>query len=130
VVVVNGRTIKIGALTYTITECEEPRGSDDEKILGDISYSSERIRIEKNIPSRVKQVVLWHEIIHGILEHAGREQDEQLVQVIGYGVSQALADNPWVAALFLEEQIGKLQEVVEKAKPLRDAWTMLFGQSV
>jgi hypothetical protein len=96
----NEKTVKIGGLVYTIQECDDPRSESDEKILGDISYTYERIRIERAIPDRVKRVVLLHEIVHGVLEHAGHEQDEQLVQIIGYGLSQVLMDNQWIVDLF------------------------------
>jgi hypothetical protein len=99
----NEKTVKIGGLIYTIQECDDPRSETDEKLLGDINYTHERIRLNSNATERVKRMVLLHEIIHGILEHAARDDDEQVVQIVGKGLAQVFMDNQWIVDLFKAE---------------------------
>jgi hypothetical protein len=90
------KTIRIGGTDYTIVEKQDLRdGSTD--LNGHILYNDCEIRIESEMNPHVKWVTVWHEVIHGILVHAGLgEHEENLVTALGYGVAQVLRDNPFL----------------------------------
>lgn len=86
--------VRIGAIDYAIVR---------DATLGDTGYSGQirfhrcQIVIIDSIHETAAQQVLWHEIIHGIFQHAGiAEQPEQLMEAISNGVMQVLRDNPGI----------------------------------
>lgn len=86
--------VKIGAITYDITR---------DATLADTGYSGQirfhrcQIAIGGDMHPAAAQQVLWHEIIHGIMQQAGiNKQPESLVDAISYGVLQVLRDNPGI----------------------------------
>lgn len=91
-------TVRIGALAYAVVEVDDLEAEDGEKLLGHILHNHCEIRIDRALPDQVKVAVLWHEIIHGILEQAGvTNQKEGLVLALGYGMVELLKDNPGLA---------------------------------
>jgi len=90
--------IIIGAIAYEVIEVAE-LASEHGTLCGEISSTKCRIRIDADMAAPVKQVTLWHEIIHGILFNAGyREHDEQQIDALAYGLMQVLRDNPILRA--------------------------------
>lgn len=89
-------TIRVGGIDYTVVERVDLR--DGETWLnGHIVYNDLEIRLEEQLSPHKKWVVAWHEVLHGLLEHAAMdEHDEKLIVALGYGVTQALRDNPWL----------------------------------
>lgn len=86
--------VKIGPLTYTVVEVDELAGEESGDLMGDASYEKSRIRLERTLPPDVKQIVLWHEILHGILHNADkRDHDEEYIDIISTGIVQILQDN-------------------------------------
>ena len=69
--------------------------SDDSgiKLNGYINYQKSTIDIEKNLDKQAQEIVILHEIIHGVLDHAGQEHDEVCVDIISRGIYQVLRDN-------------------------------------
>lgn len=92
-------TVRIGVLDYQIRLVDQLRSDDDRKLLGEIDYAAGTIRLDSAMRPAFRAVVLWHEIVHGIVEQTGLEQSEGLANAIAHGVLQVLRDNPWIAPL-------------------------------
>jgi len=95
----DGTTIRIGVLDYTVRVERDPRSEDDRKLYGEIAYGEGTIRIDASAKPAFQAVVLWHELIHGLLEQAGQEQSEATCNAIAFGVVQLLRDSPNLATL-------------------------------
>jgi glutamine synthetase type III len=88
------KTVSISGVVYDIKEVDKLL--DDgrtEKLDGNIGYTQTEILFEKEASSQMKAVVLCHEVIHGLLTHAGIEHNEQLVTVLGYGICGFIQEN-------------------------------------
>ena len=62
--------------------------------LGQIDYQKCEILLNSEIPKELKDEVLCHEIVHGILMHIGYDelsQDEKFVQQLGNAINQTFA---------------------------------------
>lgn len=91
----NVSKVRIGGIVYDVLEVENLLDdSKATKINGQIKYNTTEILIEKNLSEQAKEVTLWHEIIHGIIIQASMEQEEKLIEVLGYGIFGVLQDNP------------------------------------
>jgi hypothetical protein len=91
--------IVIGPVTYDVRETPELKAatqdSDAAPMFGVIRWASGLIEIEAEQMHDRKVVTLWHEIVHGILENAGLDdQPEQVVFALGFGLVQLIRDNP------------------------------------
>lgn len=86
--------VKIGAITYDITR---DATLHDTGFNGQIRFNRCQIVIAENLHPVAAQQVLWHEIVHGIMQQAGiTKQPENIVDAIAYGVMQVLRDNPGI----------------------------------
>lgn len=86
--------VKIMATEYTVLEVEQI--DKGKRILGEIDYIEQVIKLEKGLNEDLKKEVLIHEILHGILEKLGFDDlnnDEQKVQSIASTLYQVLKDN-------------------------------------
>lgn len=89
--------VKIGGTDYQVQLVERLK---DDELYGDIDHMTSRIRINSGATAACQEVTLWHEIVHGILAHAGYEKhSEPMVIAIAYGVCQVLRDNPEITRL-------------------------------
>lgn len=106
------KRIRIGAIDYDVREVISLRNDDDERLDGQIDYVECVIRTVVSCSEQMRRVILWHEILHGILTQAGiEEQPEALIDVIAYGVTQVLRDNPVLGeAVMLERWIDEMIE--------------------
>jgi len=96
-------TIKIGPIEYNITLVSNYH-EGNECLDGQFVHSQSNIILEETLGGPARRATLWHEIIHGILIHAGyQEHDEGHVSSIAYGIMQVLADNPWIASIEKDE---------------------------
>lgn len=92
-------TVKLGPHTYNIVEVDNLRGDDGTKLDGQIEYHKLTIEIDSDTVSTYKRCVLWHELIHGMLDNAGIDSDmhdETTIDIIASGVMQVLQDNEWI----------------------------------
>jgi hypothetical protein len=81
--------IQIGPISYQVVETDIP------SICGDINTVECQIRLNKALRPDIRQVTLWHEVVHGILFAAGQtDHDEVLTDAIAHGIVQVLRDNP------------------------------------
>lgn len=88
--------IRIGGIDYTVVAQKDLRDGDT-WLNGHIVYNECEVRIEEQLTPHKQWIVAWHETLHGLLEHAGMdEHDEKFIIALGYGVAQALRDNPWL----------------------------------
>lgn len=85
--------ISIGGIVYDV-KFEDKLFCDTTKINGHIKYSTTEILVENNLSEQIKRVTVWHEIIHGILTQAAIEHEEKLVEVLAYGLTGVIQDNP------------------------------------
>lgn len=90
------KLIRIGGIDFTVVERKDLRDGDT-WLNGHILYNLCEIRIEEELTLHKKWIVAWHEVLHGLLEHAGMDDhEEKIIAALGYGVTQALRDNPWL----------------------------------
>lgn len=95
--------VKIGAVNYEVKEVDDLHtiGNKGKKhaMHGLITWTNATIELKTGQAHDVTVSVLWHEIVHGILVHAGHNaHDEQLVCALGYGLMQVVRDNPELIA--------------------------------
>lgn len=89
-------TIRIGGTDYTVKVIKDLRDGNI-GLNGHILYNDCEIRIEEGMTDHVKWVTAWHEVVHGILEHAGMsDHKEEMVCALGYGITQVLRDNEYL----------------------------------
>ena len=90
----NIKQVKILATKYNVEEVEQINKYT--RLLGQIEYAEQKIKIDKNISEDLKQEVLLHEILHGILEKLNYEEinnDEQKVHSIASTMYLVLKEN-------------------------------------
>lgn len=89
------KTIRIGGVDYAVNY-------EDNVILGDnlcygaIDYEESTISLSSTRGRHQHQcITLWHEILHGIRNHAGLElkNEEAVVDMFAKGIYQVLQDN-------------------------------------
>lgn len=88
--------IRIGGIEYAIEYGENVRVGN-QLCYGAISYDKNVITLSSNDGAEHQRrcVTLWHEILHGIREHAGMEieNEEEIVEMFAKGIYQVLQDN-------------------------------------
>lgn len=85
--------VKIGGITYKVIECSNP-SEENHNVDGMIVYHLQELRLKKGIGNEYKENVFMHEIIHGVLELIGIDQDENLVVRLSNAMHQVIKDNP------------------------------------
>ena len=92
------QNLTVGPLVYTVEEIADLR-HEGVPIFGEINPTRKvcYITIERDMPMQRKQVTLWHELIHAILNHAQRSDvSDEVVGVLAFGIVDLLKDNPWL----------------------------------
>ena len=89
-------SVRIGGVEYAIRYEKNLRDGNN-LLLGQISYDDCHIALsETDGTSHQKRCqTLWHEILHGIRDHAGLEieNEEEIVDMFAKGIYQVLQDN-------------------------------------
>ena len=89
-------TIQIGGLDYDLLFIHNLFDGDT-KLNGHMESHIARLSVEDGLPDSVKRVVIWHEIIHEILDQAGHsDHDEAHVMALGYGIMAVLKHNDFL----------------------------------
>lgn len=103
--------VQIGPISYQIKHVEDLHTTEEDGkkyigLNGHILYNSATIKVEENLTEDMKIAVVWHEVLHGLLEQAGiDEHPEKVIVVLGYGLVRLLRDNPeLIKATVGEEQ--------------------------
>lgn len=90
--------VKIGWRDYKIVADKVMKATDKgEDVHGEIEYCENEIHLNKEISGEHRNVVLLHEIIHGIFYMTGHERwrkDEELIDTISENLYQVIKDNP------------------------------------
>jgi hypothetical protein len=86
--------VKIGGITYKVKNDSEMRKI--ENLLVEIDYNAEIIRLDTGLSneSDTKKMVFLHEIIHGILEQYGLDNEEKFVKSFSNGLYDVIKNNP------------------------------------
>lgn len=89
-------SIRIGGVDYSIEHQENVR-LGNVICYGTIDYTTSTILISTtdSVGHQHKCITLWHEIMHGIFEHACShpENEEEIVDILSKGIYQVLQDN-------------------------------------
>ena len=90
------KTVKIGPQIFDITVTEDLRDGDL-KLDGLISYHKSSIVLDADLNEFAEIQVLWHEIVHGILNNAGiKDVKEETIDALATGILGVLQDNKWI----------------------------------
>lgn len=89
------QAIRIGSVTYTIVEVSGLRDDDNKRMWGQVLHGPCRVEIEADLSYQQQYHTLWHEIVHTLLNQVDldKEGDEQLVDVLAYGIMGVMRDN-------------------------------------
>ena len=97
-------TIVIGDTVYAVASLSEVSELD-----GQYHASTQTIEVRPGLPRQYEKYILVHEIVHGLLEHAGavpegeeRFTEEQVACVIGRALPALLKQNPALVAYLTE----------------------------
>ena len=89
-------SIRIGGVEYAIRLTPD-LVVGNQLCYGYICFDNSTISILENRDMGVQRqgITLWHEILHGIREHAGMqiENEEEIVEMFSKGIYQVLQDN-------------------------------------
>lgn len=92
------KKVKILATEYDLVE--EEQIDKYQRLLGQINYVEQVIKLDKTIPEDLKKETLIHEILHGVLEKLGYEEinnDEQKVHSIASTMYCVLKENKLIS---------------------------------
>lgn len=88
------KTISICGIPHTIEDKED--AFDMVTNFGMINHANCKIFINKDLPKKLYEEALCHEILHGMLVHIGRDDlsgDETFVQSLANAISQSFTPN-------------------------------------
>jgi hypothetical protein len=104
--------VKIGGIVYEVKPEERLQADDRTALIGQIDYESSVIKYDPKLSQQQRMQTLWHEIVHGIFHHNGRDgQSEELIDSTAYSIVQVLRDNH-----VLMDAIKELDEGMEAVK--------------
>lgn len=83
--------VKIGGIVYSVEIKEDLVGHTGN--WGETNLKKTTIALDSNMSKQRTDQTLVHEIVHGIFEEAGFEQDEDKVNRLGIVLYQVLQDN-------------------------------------
>ena len=85
--------IKIGGLIYNVNYCEELFTEQNFKMFGEIDYEKLVINICQKYPRQRQSQTILHEIIHGVNDHIGADQNENSVELFTNVLYSTIIDN-------------------------------------
>lgn len=91
------KSLRVGGVDYSVIETSNLNDGKN-MCYGHISYEQSVIELNPDNQNHQKKcMTLWHEIIHGIVEHANMSikdsSEEAIIDTIAKGVYQVLQDN-------------------------------------
>lgn len=94
-------SLLVGAIHYTLIEekdlCDYRPDGTRVGLNGHIRYNECQIKVDSDLHPQIKEITIWHEVLHGILENAGFFQEqthERIIDALAHGIVQVLRDNP------------------------------------
>ena len=89
-------SVRIGGVEYAV-QYEPNLRKDNNLLYGAINYDESTITLSQTDGTghQMRCITLWHEILHGIRNHAGIqiENEEEVVDMFARGIYQVLQDN-------------------------------------
>lgn len=88
--------VRIGGVEYEVIDNVSGLNDGQNVLAGEINYNDSVIRLNEVVAGhQMKCITLWHEILHGIRNHAGIEieDEETVVELFARGIYQVLQDN-------------------------------------
>ena len=88
--------VRIGGVEYEVIDNVAGLNDGQNVLAGEINYNDSVIRLNEVVAGhQMKCITLWHEILHGIRNHAGIEiaDEETVVELFARGIYQVLQDN-------------------------------------
>ena len=89
-------SVRIGGVEYEVIDNVAGLNDGQNVLAGEINYNDSVIRLNEVVAGhQMKCITLWHEILHGIRNHAGIEiaDEETVVELFARGIYQVLQDN-------------------------------------
>ena len=89
-------SVRIGGVEYKVIDNVSGLNDGRNVLAGEINYNDSVIRLNEAVAGhQMKCITLWHEILHGIRDHAGIEiaDEETVVEMFARGIYQVLQDN-------------------------------------
>lgn len=89
-------SVRIGGVEYEVIDNVSGLNDGQNVLAGEINYNDSVIRLNEVVAGhQMKCITLWHEILHGIRDHAGIEiaDEETVVELFARGIYQVLQDN-------------------------------------
>jgi hypothetical protein len=84
--------VKIAGLEYNVTDVDGL--AEHHGLCGQVLYERCLIKLDSSLPADKKEQVFVHELVHGIFEQSGYdEQNEEMVNRLGIVLYQVLKDN-------------------------------------
>lgn len=90
------KSVRIGGVEYEVIDNVSGLNDGQNVLAGEINYNDSVIRLNEVVAGhQMKCIALWHEILHGIRNHAGIEieDEETVVELFARGIYQVLQDN-------------------------------------
>jgi len=84
--------LKIGAVKFEVVEVEGLKAGKIE-LNGRIKFEGETISYDKALSSDKRKITLLHEIVHGIINHAGGVHNERQIEMMANGLHQVFMEN-------------------------------------
>lgn len=109
--------VRIGGRDYEIRHTENLNDGVN-LAYGHIDYEQGVLRIMKGLGHEKACITLWHEMLHGVIEHFGLkiENEEEAVCVLAKGIYELMADNgEKLYDIISEEKIKMLYERLKNA---------------
>lgn len=82
--------IKVGAIWYTIRQVGQSQiDTESCATMGDCDYQTQTIRIAEGVSQEMKEVTLFHEILHAV----DCQLDHDLVELLAQSLYQVFKEN-------------------------------------
>lgn len=93
--------VQLGPVRYTVERVPSVDDSSDGGLkVGQIRFAEARIVILDRLPDDRALVTLWHELVHGLFEVAGQDNDDEgLVDALAYGLVDLFRNNGWTITM-------------------------------
>lgn len=89
--------VYLGPYEYNVEFVECPMSKSREEVIGHIDYEKQIILIGNTQSVLVQRQTLMHEIVHALDYQYKLRLDEDGVDCIASGITEALLRNPWIA---------------------------------
>ena len=113
-------SVKIGPFNYPVSIVENLHDFDGNQkvpLWGHIKHSALSIELSDILCEDRSIQVLWHEILHGVLNQASQDQPEEIIDALATGIVQILRDN----LDLIELTVGKNEKNALNWVPKSDA---------